>query len=183
MLGYRYLLSGSLSKRVTDILVYFYHIYQNFQTHWITITRLVSRRKSPVFVKMSPLLVTVFIASLAFSLQDDPYKFEPESHHIVVNEGEDYEVAFNQFDNQTAFGHCYYASSLYNGDYPIFAGHNSKKSLQSDTSKGLSPFEAMCGFILYTVDEKSPLKWTITAFDNYTETNFTEEVTVEFYCK
>jgi hypothetical protein len=33
MLGYRYLLSGSLSKRVTDILVYFYHIYQNFQTH------------------------------------------------------------------------------------------------------------------------------------------------------
>jgi hypothetical protein len=130
---------------------------------------------------MSPLLVTVFIASLAFSLQDNPYKFEPESHHIVVNEGEDYEVAFNQVDNQTAFGHCYYASSLYNGDYPIFASHNSKKSLQSDTSKGLSPFEAMCGFILYTVDEKSPLKWTITAFDNYTETNFTEEVTVEFY--
>lgn len=134
---------------------------------------------------MSSVVVLLVLAILLpFSFQAKPYNFRPESRTIDINEGEDYYIGFDQIDNKTIFGHCYYESATISGDYPIIH-QDDNKQLERLTSDGFNTYNGteICAFYYISVDDKTPLKWTITAFDNIFQTNFTEEVTITFYCK
>lgn len=127
-------------------------------------------------------LLNIFLVE---TIQDQLYSFSPESRTIEINENEDIYMSFYQIGDQTKFTHCYIESDVYIADYALIENVDNNLQTFAELTQGFFTNEDRnnCGFKYYSADTNTPRRWIVTAYDINNEQNYTEEVTVSFYCK